>query len=416
MTERALEYRWLLPATLQDAPRGSRTVIRRSTRDWIVDITVFLLSAGLGLIAADEVHGVVGAAEPLRAIDQVVGALACVAVWLRRRWPVGLALVLALVTTVSNMASVPALAALFTVVVHRPFRPVALVVGVNLLTLPIYLELWPDPTLPYAMEALVSVLVLLVVVGWGMFVRARRQLVLSLRDRAERAEVEAAFQVTRARRLERERIAREMHDVLAHRLSLLSVHAGALEYRPDMPSQDVAKAAEVIRSGAHQALQDLREVIGVLRLGSGDPEDGGGSGSAAPDRPDRPQPTLADLAGLVEESRLAGAEVRFDLRVADPSQAPAGLGRNAYRIVQEGLTNARKHAAAAPVELTVAGGPGEGLAVEVRNPVTGGRSVPGSGTGLIGLTERAELMGGRLEYGVASDGRFRLGAWLPWPR
>ncbi|GGK46686.1 two-component sensor histidine kinase [Planomonospora parontospora subsp. parontospora] len=418
MTERALEYRWLLPATLQDAPEGRRPAVRRSTRDWIVDIAVFLLSAGLGLITADEVHGLVGATEPIRAIDQLVGALACVAVWLRRRWPVGLALVLTLVSTVSNMASVPALVALFTVVVHRPFRPMALVVGANLLTLPVYLQLWPDPTMPYAMEALVSVLVLLVVVGWGMFVRARRQLVLSLRDRAERAEVEAEFQVTRARRLERERIAREMHDVLAHRLSLLSVHAGALEYRPDMPPRDVARAAEVIRSGAHQALQDLREVIGVLRLGSGDPEDGGGSataGEAVSDRPDRPQPTLATLEDLVEESRLAGTEVEFDLRVGDPSGVPAGLGRNAYRIVQEGLTNARKHAADAPVELAVAGGPGEGLTVEVVNPVTGGRSVPGSGTGLIGLTERAELMGGRLEYGPAPDGRFRLGAWLPWP-
>ncbi|WP_307827591.1 histidine kinase [Planomonospora sp. ID82291] len=419
MTEHALAYRWLLPATLQDVPRGRRTAVRRSTRDWIVDITIFLLSAGLGLIAAEEVHGMVGAAEPVRAVDQVVGALACAAVWLRRRWPVGLALVLAVVSVVSNMASVPTLVALFTVVVHRPFRSMALVAGVNLLTVPVYLELWPDPTLPYAVEALLAVLLLLVVVGWGMFVRARRQLVLSLRGRAERAEVEAASQVARARRLERERIAREMHDVLAHRLSLLSVHAGALEYRPDMPSQDVARAAEVIRSGAHQALQDLREVIGVLRLGSGDPEDGDGAGragDAASDLPDRPQPTLADVAGLVEESRLAGAEVVFDLRVGDPSRAPARLGRNAYRIVQEGLTNARKHAAAAPVELTVAGGPGEGLTVEVGNPVTGGRSMPGSGTGLIGLTERAELMGGRLEYGMAPGDRFRLSAWLPWPQ
>nr|BFE88647.1 hypothetical protein GCM10020093_112480 [Planobispora longispora] len=155
-------------------------------------------------------------------------------------------------------------------------------------------------------------LILLVVTIWGMLVRARRQLVVSLRERAERAEAEAELRVEGARRLERERIAREMHDVLAHRLSLLSVHAGALEYRPDMPTDDVAKAAGVIRSGAHQALQDLREVIGVLRLG--------GEETA----PDRPQPTLSDLSALVEESREAGMDVRLDMRIGDVGRPRRG--------------------------------------------------------------------------------------------
>ena len=110
-----------------------------------------------------------------------------------------------------------------------------------------------------------GVLASVAVVTWGMFVRARRQLVLTLRDRAERAEAEQHLRVDQARQQERARIAREMHDVLAHRISLLSLHAGALEFRPDAPPEEVARAAGVIRSSAHEALNDLREVIGVLR-------------------------------------------------------------------------------------------------------------------------------------------------------
>ncbi len=98
-----------------------------------------------------------------------------------------------------------------------------------------------------------------------MAVRSRRQLVVTLRERARRAEAEAELRAEQAQRLAREAIAREMHDVLAHRLTLLSVHAGALEFRPDAPAAEVGRAAGVIRDSAHEALQDLREIIGVLR-------------------------------------------------------------------------------------------------------------------------------------------------------
>ncbi|MFB9724329.1 sensor histidine kinase [Planobispora longispora] len=402
MTQHVTEYRWLLPGGLRDAPPKERPRVRRSTRDWIVDTVIFLLAVGLGLITADEIRSEMALPQPMRIADQLIGVVACASVWLRRRWPVGLAVVLVVVSLVSEVSGGASVAAMFTVAVHRPFKHVALVTGLNVATVPLYLVMRPDPELSFREGVAIMTLILLVVTIWGMLVRARRQLVVSLRERAERAEAEAELRVEGARRLERERIAREMHDVLAHRLSLLSVHAGALEYRPDMPTDDVAKAAGVIRSGAHQALQDLREVIGVLRLG--------GEETA----PDRPQPTLSDLSALVEESREAGMDVRLDMRIGDVGEASARLGRNVYRIAQEALTNARKHAAAAPVTLAVAGGPGDGLTIEICNPLTGGQSIPGSGTGLIGLTERAELMGGRLEYGRASDGRFRLSAWLPW--
>jgi signal transduction histidine kinase len=244
---------------------------------------------------------------------------------------------------------------------------------------------------------------------WGMFVRARRQLVVSLRDRAERAEAEQQLRVEQARQAERARIAREMHDVLAHRISLLSLHAGALEFRPDAPPEEVARAAGVIRASAHQALEDLRAVIGVLRDGPG------GDGA-----PERPQPTLADLPALVDESRAAGMRVSFSSSLADDAVVPDGVGRNAYRVVQEGLTNARKHARGSAVDVVVAGSPGEGLEIEIRNRLPVGAlaaaaEIPGAGTGIVGLAERASLAGGRLEHGRTDAGDYRLWAWLPWP-
>jgi signal transduction histidine kinase len=198
-----------------------------------------------------------------------------------------------------------------------------------------------------------------------------------------------------------------MHDVLAHRISLLSLHAGALEFRPEAPPEEVARAAAVIRASAHQALDDLRAMIGVLR----DVADGGA--------PRPPQPTLAALPGLLEESGAAGMRLHADVRLPDLAAVPDAIGRHALRIVQEALTNARKHATSAPVDLRVEGAPGKGLAIEVRNPTfalaAGSPEIPGTGTGLVGLAERATLSGGRLVHGVDERGDFHLRAWLPWP-
>ena len=162
------------------------------------------------------------------------------------------------------------------------------------------------------------------------------------------AEAEQELRVEQVRYAERTRIAREMHDVLAHRISLLSLHAGALEFRPDAPPEEVARAAAVIRASAHQALEDLRAVIGVLRDGA----DG--------EAPQPPQPTLAALPGLLEESRAAGMLLHADVRLGDLAAVPDAIGRHALRIVQEALTNARKHATSAAVDLRRRGRAGGG--------------------------------------------------------
>jgi signal transduction histidine kinase len=135
----------------------------------------------------------------------------------------------------------------------------------------------------------------------------------------------------------------------------------------------------------------------------------------------RPQPGLSDLDGLVEETRDAGTPVDLADRIAKPSELPDALGRTAYRIVQEGLTNARKHAPGRPVRLLLDGRPGDRLLVELSNPVgpangqepsLNGR---GTGTGLIGLAERVRLTGSEIDCGLEQDGQFRLRAQLPWP-
>ncbi|MER5703653.1 histidine kinase [Micromonospora sp. NPDC002296] len=434
------DHPWLLPGALANgASPGARP--RRTTRDWLVDAHLFLFALGWAVVAAwdagQPVPEVAGRLpyEWLQGLDTVLGLLACAALWLRRRWPLGLAVATLPLGLFSATAAVALVVIMFTVVVHRPLSQAALVFCGSALTSVSYALLRPDPAIGFRGELAWAAVFTGSVLAWGMFVRARRQLILSLRDRAERAEAEQQLRVAQARQLERTRIAREMHDVLAHRISLLSLHAGALEFRPDAPPQEVARAAGVIRESAHAALQDLREVIGVLRADDPPPPGPASAGSArpgpapapaarsaSPPQPaavERPQPTLADVPGLVAESRAAGMRVEVVDTVEAAGSAPAALGRGAYRIVQEGLTNARKHAPGAAVTVQLSGAPGEGLTVDVRNrwPVGSGSSsaIPGAGTGLVGVAERVSLAGGRLEHGRDGSGDFRLTAWLPWP-
>jgi signal transduction histidine kinase len=419
---------------------------RRGLRDWVVDSLLFLVAVGCWVLV---VGGRLESSTPVEpewlfAVDAVAGALGCAGLWLRRRWPVGLALVLIAASTFSESVAGAMVVGLFTVAIHRPPRTTGLVFACSLVAPLVYVVLRPEPGTPPVLLFLLGVVVQGAAVGWGLFIHFRRQLVLSLRDRAARAETEARLRAEQAQQRARDEIAREMHDVLGHRLSLLSVHAGALEFRPDAPAEEVARAAKVIRENAHQALQDLREVIGVLRAPVGE----------------LPQPTLADIAPLVDESGRAG--MRVALRDETGGAVPELVGRTAYRVVQEALTNARKHAPGAEVLVHLAGSPGTGLTVEVRNapapwnaPATRNAPVPGpgpgpgpgpapnspgpvpgppmgersrspggsagshpqprSGQGLVGLAERVALVSGRLEHGPTAEGGWRLAAWLPWP-
>jgi signal transduction histidine kinase len=288
--------------------------------------------------------------------------------------------------------------------VHRTLRPVLLAAALwipSALVFAVY-----SPTTDPLSVVLVVIPLVLAAIAWGMFVRARRQLLFTLRERALRAEAEQRLYAERARMAERTLIAREMHDVLAHRISLMALHAGALEIQHDLPPQ-VRETAELLRLTARQALEELRGVIGVLREEPG---------RESP--PSAPQPTLSDIPRLIEETRRAGAKIDFEMQVDHPNAAPSMLGRDAYRIVQESLTNIGKHARGTAGRVRVTGAADRGLHVSVRNrlPVHthAGPTLPGSGAGLLGLQERVGLAGGSLVHGPDGSGDFVVDAELPW--
>jgi len=368
--------------------------------------------AGAGVGAGASVVGELsdGLAGWLLGVEIAVAVVSVALVPLLFRRPAGTALVAAALAAVSPTAT--PVSSFGTLLVARGERaPVA--VGVALAGVAAHLlrYLWlPMPGLSFLWWAILVVFAHAALVGWGQLAAARRALIASLEERARRAEAEQGRRVAEARAAERAAIAREMHDVLAHRLTLLATYAGALEYRPDAPPERLSEAAGVIRTGAHQALDELRDVIAVLHEDddTGDPASDG----------DRPVPALTDLPGLVAESRAVGTpvEVRDDL--ADPAALPGRTGRTAYRVLQEALTNARKHAPGQQVSIELGGSPGARLVIDVRNALPrdsrGTPAIPGAGRGLVGLTERVRLAGGQLDH-AAGPTEFRLHAWLPWP-
>jgi signal transduction histidine kinase len=267
----------------------------------------------------------------------------------------------------------------------------------------------PEQVLPWYANLIFTALATGVVVAVGMYIGARRDLVTSLLDRADRAEREEGLRIAATRAAERARIAREMHDVLAHRMSLVALHAGALAYRTDLSAAETRATAGIIQANSQGALADLREILSLLRDTSGELDASG----------HRPQPTLADLETLLDGERAAGADITLHSDVEDRDALPVSIGRSAYRILEEGLTNARKHARHAAVTVELTGRPGRGLDLCMRNAVRVGgdhHRDDGNGFGLIGLAERAAASHGRFHHGVTPDGDFLLRAWLPWDR
>ena len=395
-------------ATLLSSDSAHADTVRpRTARDWSVDTAAFLVAAAVGAVILS-ITGDVNA-DPMTsaqvAIDASLGALCCTALWWRRRWPFGVALVCVLLGSWSTSGSVAGLLALSSLAVHRHVRP-TLVAAALFVPSAVVCSIWLGRTNTSSV-LLPTTALAAAAIAWGMFVRARRQLLSTLRDRAERAEADQLVRADSARLAERTRIAREMHDVLAHRISLVALHAGGLEVALDLPPAQVRESAALLRLTAHQALEELRDVIGVLREEPGQ------------ERPSTvPQPTLADIPRLVEETRRSGARVDFEMRVDAAAAAPGPLGRDAYRIVQEALTNISKHARGTLAQVRVAGAPNCGLHVSIRNPTAVGAhdspTLPGSGTGLLGLQERVTLANGVLVHGPDASGDFVVEADLPW--
>ncbi|WP_328536138.1 sensor histidine kinase [Streptomyces sp. NBC_00344] len=237
----------------------------------------------------------------------------------------------------------------------------------------------------------------------ALYFEARRRLVLALTERAERAERERHLLAEQARTEERARLAGEMHDVVTHRVSLMVLQAGAL--RMTAADDATRQAAEQLRAAGCQALDELRDLVGILRTAPGGDE----------------SPSVSGFAALVEESTAVGTPAEL-VEQGDRTLASPVVGRTAYRVVREALTNVRKHAPGARVTVRVEYGEAW-LLLTVRNappparaagaPVGGGLSGTGSGLGIANLRQRIELVHGTLRAGSTPDGGFCVEAGLP---
>jgi signal transduction histidine kinase len=335
-------------------------------------------------------------------VDAGLGVLASLTLLGRRRWPLVVGGITAAAGSISVMAGVAALFAVYAVASRRPVRDAIVLAAINLLVAGRF-RLLPAEEFHWVVDHLLSAALYAAVIGWAVYGRARQTLLATYQERAERVEAERVLLDEHARVAERTRIAREMHDVLGHRISLLALHAGGLEVQPDRPAAEIAETGRLLSTTAHQALEDLRSVIGVLRS------------EGAVDAPSSTLPTFDDLPRLVAASRAAGAVISLSVDVDRGDEVPVALGRDTYRIVQEALTNVAKHAPGASTILEVSGEPTAGLAITVRNqaPSRAVASTSGGGAGLIGLAERVELAGGDFSAGRRGE-EFVVEARLPW--
>ncbi|QLI99699.1 sensor histidine kinase [Streptomyces sp. NEAU-sy36] len=264
----------------------------------------------------------------------------------------------------------------------------------------------------YQPTGVAAVVLSAVVVVLGVAVRGRQE------ARAELVEQTSLTAEERARRTlleERSRIARELHDVVAHHMSVISIQAQVAPHLVERPPPELIENLAGIRQNALEALTELRRVLGVLR--SEHPEDPEGPyGLGAPGTgaaPDAPQPTLARLGTLLDNTRAAGMEVSAEVRGRVRPYAP-GVELSAYRIVQEALSNALRHAPGSTVRVEVAHRP-DGLHLEIVNsrPREAVAPSPGAGHGLLGMRERAAMLGGRVTAAATPQGGFAVTAFLP---
>ena len=272
---------------------------------------------------------------------------------------------------------------------------------------------WPNEHVDMTGQIFGTAFVALIfVLAWvlGDSLRTRRAYYSQLEERATRLEKERAAQAKVAVAAERARIARELHDVVAHNVSVMVVQADGAAYVLDTAPDQTRMALETISGTGRQALAEMRRLLGVLRTGDGGKRDGGEY---------VPQPGVDQVADLVEQVRGAGLTVNFKIE-GTPRSLPSSVELTAYRIVQEALTNTRKH-----------GGPDVGASVLLRYgddelsvlAEDDGRGAQrelyqdggtdGLGHGLIGMRERVGMVGGALEAGPRPGGGFRINAALP---
>jgi len=322
----------MLPGLLAAAIDGVPGPPRRTTRDLVVDALCVLLAAAMATIG-------ILLPVPGDATDRViaVGAAgaACGALLLRRQYPGWLSALLMTASIWLPVVSGASLIALFTAAVHRRLKVVFPLVVLAAASAVAQFRVAEIPgAAGYWAAVGLAVLISLAVVGWGTAVRNRRELVLLMAERLHQLQAEQQMRVRLARQAVRDGIARDMHDSLAHRLTLISMSAGALRYRASLPADELREMTDIMWSNAQQALGELRQVITVLRRPDGLAVAG--------------QHRMDEITDLVRQARTAGQSITLDWAVSADA-LPAMLHDTVYRVVQEGLSNARKHAHGLPV-------------------------------------------------------------------
>ncbi|GAA2471372.1 histidine kinase [Terrabacter carboxydivorans] len=391
-------------------------------------------AAGLPVAMSDTASGV-------GMLIALLGMTLMVAVAWRQRWPVVLTLV-GCAATLVQLGPTAALIGLMSVVICRPlvdaYRLAPLVVAATFFAVSRDLRWTPRPVsfwgslfaadgepVGWFVVVVLTLVLVALFVGIGAWLRTRAQLKTAAVVVAEEREVVSSLADQVSRQAERERLAREIHDGLGHNLSILSVHAGALQAMADASATEAETAAavprpataqmkesaKVVRETAARSVAELHSLLDLLRS-SDDPD------VAAPTK------TLRDVRALIDDSVTAGMPLVATVYVEDGEALDPYIAQAAYRIVQELLTNARKHASTVSVRLSVTGSPAEGhLVIATANhlpppvgPHGAGAADGGAraGMGLTGIRERVEHYGGDMQAGVDADAAFRVSIRLPW--
>ncbi|WP_189307915.1 sensor histidine kinase [Streptomyces albospinus] len=354
------------------------------------------------------------------ALELGVSVVAAAALLLRRRWPLLVFLVTLPGLYIGYIWFAPMIA-LYTLAARRPGR--ARLAGCALLLIAAHFLPYPisdfQPT-AYRENTLVLIdatVTSAAPIALGLLVRTRRELASRVEELTRSMRREDRLLAERVKATERARLAREMHDVVAHQVSLISLQAGAVQV--STADEAARTGARTIRELSIRTLEELRHMVGVLRAAGGDAQEA---------RELAPQPDLDELPRLIEMSAL---DVTYEGGAVAGAGRPSGAGtveRAAYRTVQEALTNVRKHAPGARVRVRIdtlepadaAEGAEAGLRVEIRNgppdATATAPALPGGGHGLVGLRERAQSLGGTLEARPTSDGGFVVRAEFPYGR
>ncbi|MDQ1701643.1 MAG: hypothetical protein QOF57_895 [Frankiaceae bacterium] len=368
---------------------------------WTADVVLVLVLLGLNLIST-------GRASDARVSTTTffITSIAALPLLVRRRRPVHVFFTIVAIAAVQFVLVIPlrpgdtaALVALYTLYAYHGGRVAD--IGAVIAFGGLVGEFFQDPTAQTAGDFIPPAVVFVAVVLSGRTMRVRRSYLRGLEERAVRLEAERDALDRAAVAEERGRIAREMHDVVAHRVGVIVAQADGARYAFDAHPEQARAALDVIADSGRAALTELRQLLGVLRA------DGAGSGTA-------PQPGIADIGNLITEMRAAGLPVRLTTAGAPEGVEPS-VGLTVFRVVQESLTNTLKHAGpGTPVEVSVEHLPGL-VHVTVADEGESDAAPDGheGGHGLIGMRERVSMLGGTFAAGHARPRGWRVDVTVP---